>query len=87
MKTVERCIVSVHSVNPTSTELSDWSLKSLAKIPKGKEMILVIFGDVQKVKTAHGTASTWCWVPETHPEYLKPLRSKTSWGASSNGAI
>lgn len=69
MKTVERCIVSVHSVNPTSTELSDWSLKSLAKIPKGKEMILVIFGDVQKVKTAHMERfDAVLWVPENHPE-------------------
>lgn len=68
-RTVERCIVSVHSVNPTSTELSDWSLKSLVKIPKGKEMILVIFGNIQNVKAAHlEQFDAVLWVPENHPE-------------------
>jgi CubicO group peptidase (beta-lactamase class C family) len=69
IKTVERCIVSVHAAGPNSTELSDWSLKSLAKIPKGKEMILVIFGNVQKLKTEHlERFDAVLWVPENHPE-------------------
>ena len=33
-KTVERCIVSVHAVNPTSTELSDCRLNLWLKFPR-----------------------------------------------------
>jgi CubicO group peptidase (beta-lactamase class C family) len=69
LQTVERCIVSLHAANPNSNELSDWALQSLTKIPKSKEMILVIYGDVQKIKAAHlERFDAVLWVPENHPE-------------------
>lgn len=65
----DRCIVSLHAESSNAAFLGEWSLKALAKIPKSKEMILVIFGDTKNIKAEHlGMFNAIVLAPENHPE-------------------
>ena len=84
----DRIVVSLHPSSPDSLNIENWVLDGLLKIPKGKERILVVFGNLPR------SAARWVsnfdaivFAPENHPIMQDIVAQKIMGSYGINGLL